>query len=74
MKATPVKPAVDYSKPFIAIQSETEVKERQEDDIPYETYWGDLLIRYRRKEDVDARRQKTENWRQGMLGKLDVAI
>lgn len=74
LKATPVKPAIDYTKPFIALQDEADGKEKQEDDIPYETYWGDLLIRYRRKEDLDVRREKTEKWRQSMLRKLENAM
>lgn len=40
--------------------------------VPYETYWGDLLLRWRSKEEVDSRQRKTETWRQKMIAKVEI--
>lgn len=74
IKTTSGKPSVDYSKPYVAVKLEADVESKQEEEVPPETYWGDMLIRYRRKVDVEARQQKTEAWRQSMLRRLDLTL
>lgn len=71
LENTPAQATVDYSKPFEAVKDDAHVPNREEaEEVLYETYWGDMLIRYRRKDELDARRQKTEVWRQSMLKSL----
>lgn len=75
LKTVASKPAIDYSIPFVAADDNAEVANKQESEaIPYETYWGDMLIRYRHKDTVKARKQKTDAWRQDMLNKLNVVL
>lgn len=75
VRETPVKAQIDYSKPFEALKDDADATNKPEaEEIPYETYWGDMLIRYQRKEDLDARQKKMEVWRQGMLQRLRASV
>lgn len=71
LNATPAKAQIDYSKPYEVLKVDANPTDKPDtEEIPYETFWGDMLVRYRRKEDMDARRQKMEIWKISMLQKL----
>jgi hypothetical protein len=75
-KAVP-KSASAKSQPAPVLRVELpqeEDKANAEESTPYETYWGDMMIRYRSKGDVNEQRKTTETWRRTMIKRVNTLL